>query len=79
MLAAGNRDTREQFAAGRAAVSIVITRNVPGDFHKGLKVLEQKLVTTVNAAQASGTKYDVMIGPADELRFQAAAEVRGPE
>lgn len=70
-------EVRDNFTAGKAKVSAVVTPDVPGDVDRGIAALDRKLVAAVIAVQGSAAKVTVTVPPEAKLGLRAAAEVKG--
>jgi hypothetical protein len=63
----------------RAQVSADVRTGAPGDVNLGIKVLEQRLIAALNAAQESHFVTEVRVGPDENLGLNAVAKVAGPD
>jgi hypothetical protein len=77
LLAGGN--AKEMFRAGKAQVSADIRTDAPGDVDQGIKVLEQRLIAAVDAAQESHFVAEVRVRPDEKLGLNVDAKVAAIE
>ena len=70
---------KDIFPAGRARVSADVRTGAPADVNQGIKVLEQRLIAAVNAAQVSHFVTEVRVRPDENLGLNAVAKVTGPD
>ena len=78
MLLSG-QPVKEMFPAGKAQVSADVRTGAPGDVNQGIRVLEQRLVAAVNAAQESHFVTEVRVRPDENLGLNAVVKVSGPD